>query len=60
MSALFIGRGECRPGTVKKDAAGNVIEQTGAKWEPNAEGGCVAICDSTNRRARRRSTATTP
>lgn len=45
MSALFIGRGECRPGTVKKDAAGNVIEQTGAKWEPNAEGGCVAICD---------------
>ena len=45
MSALFIGRGDCRLGTVKKDAVGNVVEQTGAKWEPNAEGGCVAICD---------------
>ena len=45
MSALFIGRGDCHLGRTKTDAAGNVVEQTGAKWEPNAEGGCVAICD---------------
>lgn len=45
MSALFIGRGDCQLGRTKTDAAGNVIEQTGEKWEPNAEGGCVAICD---------------
>ncbi len=45
MGALFIGRGDCRLGTTKRDKAGNVVEQTGAKWEPNAEGGCVAICD---------------
>ena len=45
MSAIFIGRGDCHLGTIKKDAEGNVVEQTGAKWEPNDEGGCVAICD---------------
>lgn len=45
MSALFIGRGNCRLGTVRRDTEGNVVEQTGAKWEPSAEGGCVAICD---------------
>ena len=45
MRAIFIGRGDCHLGTIKKDEAGNVVEQTGAKWEPNNEGGCVAICD---------------
>ena len=45
MSTLFIGRGNCRLGTVRMDADGNVVEQTGAKWEPSAEGGCVAICN---------------
>lgn len=45
MRALFIGRGDCHLGLTRKDAAGNVVEQTGAKWKPNAEGGCVAICD---------------
>lgn len=45
MSAIFIGRGDCRLGRTRKDAAGNVVERTGAKWEPDAEGGCVAICD---------------
>lgn len=45
MSALFIGRGECHLGRTRKDEDGNLVEQTGAKWEPNAEGGCVAICD---------------
>ncbi len=28
-----------------RDAAGNVIEKSEAKWEPNPEGGSVAICD---------------
>ena len=45
MGAIFIGRGDCRLGMRRTDAEGNVVEQTGAKWEPNAEGGCVAICD---------------
>ena len=45
MSALFIDRGDCYLGLTRKDAAGNVVEQTGAKWEPSAAGGCVAICD---------------
>ena len=45
MRAIFIGRGDCHLGIIKKDAAGNVVEQTGARWEPNAEGGCIAICD---------------
>ena len=45
MRAIFIGRGDCHLGIIKKDAAGNVVEQTGAKWEPNAEGGCIVICD---------------
>lgn len=44
MSALFIGRGDCHLGRTRRDAAGNVVEHTGAKWEPNPEGGCVAIC----------------
>ena len=44
MSVFFIGRGDCRLGTVRRDAAGNVVEKTDAKWEPNDEGGCVAIC----------------
>ena len=45
MSALFIGRGDCHLGTARTDADGNVVEQTGAKWEPNDKGGCIAICD---------------
>lgn len=45
MSALFIGRGDCHLGRIRKDAEGNVVEQTGTKWEPNAEGGCIVICD---------------
>lgn len=45
MGALFIGRGDCRLGLTRTDAAGNVVEKTGAKWEPNADGGCVAICE---------------
>lgn len=45
MGAIFIGRGDCHLGMTKTDADGNVVEQTGAKWEPNAEGGCVAICE---------------
>jgi len=45
MRAVFIGRGDCRLGRTRTDEAGNVVEQTGAKWEPNAEGGCVAVCE---------------
>ncbi len=45
MSAIFIGRGDCQLGRTRRDKHGNVVEQTGAKWEPNAEGGCVAICE---------------
>lgn len=45
MSAIFIGRGDCHLGTTRTDKDGNVIEQTGAKWEPNPEGGCIAISD---------------
>lgn len=45
MGALFIGRGDCHLGTARTDADGNVVERTGAKWEPNKKGGCVAICD---------------
>lgn len=45
MSALFIGRGDCHLGSIRTDKDGNVVEKTDAKWEPNAEGSCVAICD---------------
>lgn len=45
MSALFIGRGDFHLGTVRTDAEGNVVRRTDAKWEPNDEGGCIAICD---------------
>ncbi len=31
--------------SMRGDAEGNVVEQTGATWEPNARGECVAICD---------------
>jgi len=44
-SALLIVRGDCHLGRTRTDEAGNVVEQTGAKWEPNTEGGCVAICE---------------
>ncbi len=51
-SVLLIGRGDCHLGRTRTDEAGNVVEQTGAKWEPNAEGGCVAtaISSHTSRR----------
>lgn len=45
MSALFIGRGNCHLGMTKRNSEGDVVEHTDAKWEPNPEGGCVAICD---------------
>ena len=45
MSAIFIGRGDSRLGMTRIDKNGKVTEQTRAKWEPNPEGGCVAICD---------------
>ena len=45
MSVLLIARGDCRLGTVRRDAAGNIVEQSAAKFEPNDEGGCVAICE---------------
>lgn len=45
MSVLFIGRGDCHLGMTKRNSEGDVVEHTDAKWEPNPEGGCVAICD---------------
>lgn len=45
MSAIFVGRGDCHLGMTKTDKDGNIVEQTGANWEPNPKGGCVAICD---------------
>ncbi len=44
-NVLLVARGDCRLGRTRTDEAGNVVEQTGAKLEPNAEGGCVAICE---------------
>lgn len=44
MSMIMIGRGDCHLGLTKRDAQGNVVEQSGAKWEPSDEGGCVAVC----------------
>lgn len=44
MSLLMIGRGDCHLGRTKTDVNGNVVEQSSAKWEPNDEGGCVAVC----------------
>ncbi len=45
MSAVFIARGDYQPRRTRRDKNGNMVEQTRAKWELNAEGGCVAICD---------------
>ncbi|MCI8844527.1 MAG: hypothetical protein HFF08_10525 [Oscillospiraceae bacterium] len=45
MNAIFIGRGNFYLGMTKVDEADNVVERTEPNWEPNAEGGCVAICD---------------
>ena len=45
MNALLVARGDCRLGTVRHDADGNVVERTGAKFETNDEGGCIAICE---------------
>ena len=45
MSAFLVARGNCLLGTVRRDADENIVEQTAAKFEPDAEGGCVAICE---------------
>jgi len=42
---VLIARGDCRLGATRRDKAGNVVEHTEAKFEPNTEGGCVAICE---------------
>lgn len=43
MKALFMAVGTCKMGMTKRDKAGNVIEQRGASFEPDPEGGCVVI-----------------
>ncbi len=43
--AFFVGRGDCTLGRITRDADGNLIEKSSTKWEPNPEGGSVAICD---------------
>lgn len=40
---IGIGVGEAKLGYTRTDAAGNVVEQKKAKWEPNPAGGSVAI-----------------
>lgn len=45
MSAIFIARGDCHLGTVRRDADGNAVEHCPAKFETSYEGGCIAICD---------------
>ena len=45
MSAIFIARGDCHLGTVRRDADGNAVEHCPAKIETSYEGGCIAICD---------------
>lgn len=44
MSLLIIGRGECTLGHTERDAAGNIVQKSAAKWEPDPEGASVAIC----------------
>lgn len=43
MGIIGIGVGEAKLGYTRTDTAGNVVEQTKAKWEPNPDGGSVAI-----------------
>ncbi len=45
MSVLLVARGDCRLGTVRRDADGKIVKKSDAKFETNAEGGCVAICE---------------
>ena len=45
MSVLLVARGDCRLGTVRRDTDGKIVEKSDAKFETNAEGGCVAICE---------------
>lgn len=44
MSLLIIGRGKCTMGRTERDTAGNIAKKSAAKWEPDPEGGSVAIC----------------
>ena len=44
MSLLIIGRGECTMGRTERDAAGNIVQKSAAKWEPGPGGSSVAIC----------------
>ncbi|MEG2175620.1 MAG: hypothetical protein RRY97_02000 [Oscillibacter sp.] len=43
MGMVFIGVGTATLGRCTKNAAGEIVSQTPASWEPNPAGGCVAI-----------------
>lgn len=43
MGMVFIGVGDATLGRCTKNAAGEIVSQTPASWEPNPAGGCVAI-----------------
>ncbi len=43
MSLFVVGRGECTLGFTERDAAGNLVQKSAAKWEPSPDGGSVAI-----------------
>lgn len=44
MSLFIIGRGKFSLGCTERDAAGNIVQKSAAKWEPSPGGGSVAIC----------------
>lgn len=43
MSPLIIERGKCTLGRTERDSTGNIVQKSAAKWEPDPEGGSVAI-----------------
>ncbi len=45
MRAFFTRRGDCTLDRTTRDAAGNVVEKSGAEWRSTPEDGSVAICD---------------
>ena len=43
MSTVFLARGNFTIGSNKVDGNGNVVESTPSRFEPDPEGGCVAV-----------------
>lgn len=45
MAVLLVGRGNAHFGRTDVDAAGNIVKRTEAGWDPDPEGGSIAICE---------------